>query len=522
MTHIDRWLVGLLSALLALTPVAAQDQCGTVGSIGFPVDPAQFRIAQDFGAPSMRHQGRYHTGEDWYGGRGTSEGQPVRAIAAGRVTYAEPSGWGRDRGVVIIQHTLPGKTTVYSLYGHLQPTAAYPFPARYTCVAAGDILGAIADIRPAPHVHFEVRTFGPDVPGPGYTWDTPTALGWRYPSAFVLNWQTWLGPAHRWHADLGDEDAPSAPPLALSDHSLLYLEPNRLRRLTPDGRVLWRLNLTSPAVGLSWLQESPLLTYADGRMQFVNADGSLGQSWETGAALQGAPINAGELLLFHTPDNTLAAFGPDRRTPIWQLPAVPPIARALAAPGIIGLITRDHQMLTVAPTGKLLHRAQLREAASLLAAPDGGLLAYTRSGLWRINQEGRWALALENTLPGGAASALAVSPDGKWYLLSLGAPPTLYAYSREGQAMWQVALPNVTGNVNLAAYDNVLLLTSSYGHIIVIQAATGAVCNQARVYGGRRAEVWHSLGDDGALRVAVAGQVLGLNWTKFLGACTAG
>ncbi|MBC7810580.1 MAG: hypothetical protein H7175_05505, partial [Burkholderiales bacterium] len=85
------------------TKLGAQEQCGFAQSIDFPIDTNLFRIAQDFGSPSPRHQGRYHTGEDWYGIRGESFGQPVRAIAAGRVTYSAVNGWGRDGGVVIIE-----------------------------------------------------------------------------------------------------------------------------------------------------------------------------------------------------------------------------------------------------------------------------------------------------------------------------------------------------------------------------------------------------------------------------------
>ena len=78
------------------------------------------------------------------------------------------------------------------------------------------------------------------------------------------------------------------PLLELEDHSLLYLDANRLGRVTPDGRSLWRINLERPGVAISQFRGRPLLTYADGRMQRVNIDGTFGESWETGAAL--APV----------------------------------------------------------------------------------------------------------------------------------------------------------------------------------------------------------------------------------------
>src|SRR5688572_25737650 len=95
----------LLCIFLFAVPSAAQADCGIVDELSFPVNTTAYTLAQDFAVASSRHQGMYHTGEDWYGGRGTSFGQPVSAIAKGRVTYSYATGWGRDAGVVIIEHT---------------------------------------------------------------------------------------------------------------------------------------------------------------------------------------------------------------------------------------------------------------------------------------------------------------------------------------------------------------------------------------------------------------------------------
>ena len=95
------WLLLGFTLLLILNspPVLrAQADCGRVDQIVFPVDQSRFTLVQAFGAPSVRHQGRFHTGEDWYGGRGTTEGLPVVAAANGRVTYSYDLGWGRDGG----------------------------------------------------------------------------------------------------------------------------------------------------------------------------------------------------------------------------------------------------------------------------------------------------------------------------------------------------------------------------------------------------------------------------------------
>ncbi|MDP0995321.1 peptidoglycan DD-metalloendopeptidase family protein, partial [Klebsiella pneumoniae] len=89
--------------------------------------------------------------EDWYGGPDYVTGSPVRAAARGRVTYSYPLGWGRDGGVVILQHTFPDGTTAYSQYGHIIESDTVKCPRRQDCVSAGDIIGVIADARPAPH-----------------------------------------------------------------------------------------------------------------------------------------------------------------------------------------------------------------------------------------------------------------------------------------------------------------------------------------------------------------------------------
>jgi murein DD-endopeptidase MepM/ murein hydrolase activator NlpD len=151
----------------------AQVDCGTAETLDYPVDMADYRLVQGFSVPSPRHQGRYHTGEDYAIPGGSSLGQPVRAIGRGVVTYSYTLGWGRDAGGVVLRHTLPDGTRIYSQYGHMAETADIQFPLIGQCVEQGDIVGVIADVRPAPHVHLEVRLAMPDSLGPGYSWVLP-------------------------------------------------------------------------------------------------------------------------------------------------------------------------------------------------------------------------------------------------------------------------------------------------------------------------------------------------------------
>lgn len=506
-----------MGCFVVLVPLTrAQNQCAIADAITFPVDTSVFKLVQDFGAPSPRHQGRYHTGEDWYGGRGVSLGQPVHAIANGRVTYSSPGGWGRDKGVVIIEHTFPDGTVAYSQYGHMEANAAANFPPQYACVSIGEVIGAVGNVRPAPHVHFEIRESDGSSPGPGYDWENPESDGFRRPSKFVLNWQTWLQPAFLWRLDLADESGPAAPPLRLPDYSLIYLDANRLGRVTPDGRSLWRINLEKPAVGVTDVDGDIVLAYGDGTMQTVNLDGSLSERWETGVYLDSAPINAGDVLLFHTPDNSLMVFAPDMRAPLWRLEDVPPLVRAQAAGSIIGLITKTNELLTISAQGQLRDRAQLRDLGSMAATPDGTLMAYTLGGLWTIDNQGVWAATMEFAPLSTRAGSMAVGTDGGLYLFN---GRTLNAYSPDHNGRWLADLPGVSGLTELREYGDALLLTSNHGNIIAVQKSTGAVCGLAQIYGNNRSGLWHHLGEDGTLRIFIADQILGLDWEEFLGGC---
>jgi len=515
-----RWLFCSALLLIAFTPAlslpaqAQTTQCGLATSITFPIDTNQFQIVQDFGAPSPRYQGRYHTGEDWYGGRESSYGTQVHAVANGQVTFSSPNGWGRDGGVIIIAHKFPDGTTAYSMYGHVTDATGIQFPAPFTCVKMGDVIAAVGAPRPAPHLHFEIRTNQPDIPGPGYTDQDPVDLGWRRPSKFVDNWQAWFLKSALWHADIADETGPIAPPVELPDHSLLTLDAQRVLRVSSDGRVLWRVNLPEPAVGLIGQSSGILIAFASGKMQMITADSALGESWQATSAFDSPPMLAGTLAIFHAPNNGLVALSADGRATVWQLSGVAPILRWASNGKTLGLMTADNSMLSISLDGKLINRALLREPGSL-ALNNGALLAYTRGGFWTVADDGTWALTFPDAPPGGRVSAAA--ENAQQLFLFDGA--TLHAYDSAHTQQWATPLPGVEGNVTLSIYDKVVLLTSNHGDIIAVQASSGGVCNTTRIYGSNRSREWHSLDDDGVLRVYVADQIIGLNWNKFLMAC---
>jgi murein DD-endopeptidase MepM/ murein hydrolase activator NlpD len=510
----------LMTALLSLgmLPAQAQGDCGIVRSINFPVSPEQFHIMQDFGAPSVRYQGRYHTGEDYYGGRGTSYGQPVSAIADGRVTYSAPTGWGRDGGVVIIQHTFPDNSIAYSLYGHLESSDAHPFPQKFACVKAGDIVGTVGDVRPAPHVHLEIRTNNPDTPGAGYSIEPPTEIGDLQPTKFILDWQAWLSPAHKWHLQLPNDQRPVAPPLLLNDGSMLIMTSDRIRFSSVDGRILKRLILPQFAVGLTGFQGNAVVIYADGSMQIINLDATLGEFWNTRTPLDSAPLTIGDLLVFHTPDNALVAIGADRRAVAWRIENIPPFVQASVSPNVIGLLTDDNSLITVSSQGKLLTTTPLPDAPFMTSAQDGNLLVYSQNTLSEVDASGTWTKVGEYPSGDSSRSALLTGTDGKRYFLAGGASPNLTATDFQGNTIWQLNLPDVTGQAQLIAQDKALVLLTSGGDLIAFQAATGVMCSQLHIYGDRRSRLWVDL-SGGLLRVGLADQILGLDWKAFAGNC---
>jgi murein DD-endopeptidase MepM/ murein hydrolase activator NlpD len=507
----------LLLALHSALPTRAQPQCGVVDGIGFPVDTNTFTLAQDYAAPSPRHQGRFHTGEDWYGGTGSSYGQFVSAIANGRVTFSSPNGWGGDGGVIIIEHTFPDDTIAYSMYGHVTDQTGVQFPAVYACVRQGDIIAAIGDVRPAPHLHLEIRVNNPDIPGAGYSWDYPTELGLRRPSKFILNWSAWLTDAFRWRLDLGNETGPAAPPVPLDDLSLVYLDGARVSRVSPDGRILWRVNLDKPAVGVLPNRDNAAIAYADGTIQPVARDGTVltGELWSVGFPLGSAPMQMESLTLFHSAPDTLLAFDAEARSLIWRLDDVPEIARWHFTGELIGLMTSTHELLTLSPTGALIDRAWLRGLGALASVENGDLLAYTAGGLWRVDTAGVWSPALPLVPPGNASSAVIATDIG----LVLFNGERLMHYNADGGGVWQITLPDVRGQVELFYDGAFIVLTSSGGDVAVVRASDAAVCNTAQIYGDHRSKLWRSLDDDGVLRMYVADQIIGLDWRDLLLAC---
>lgn len=121
-----------------------------------------------------------HPGEDWNGtgGGNTDRGQPVHAIAAGRVTYAAQSGrlWGN---IAVIRHVFfenHERREIHSVYVHMAGLAVRAGQD----VKRRDVIGSIGQdpdgLYPA-HLHLELRwdgslapTYWPSANGKDQAW----------------------------------------------------------------------------------------------------------------------------------------------------------------------------------------------------------------------------------------------------------------------------------------------------------------------------------------------------------------
>ena len=125
-----------------------------------------------------------HLGDDLngIGGENSDLGDPIYAIADGRVLLAREGGpgWGN---IVILLHAYLDKGErkyVQSYYGHVQEMLVHPGET----VKRGQQIATVgtADGRYFAHLHFEMREFLTPFIGPGYREDTH---GWLDPTKFI-------------------------------------------------------------------------------------------------------------------------------------------------------------------------------------------------------------------------------------------------------------------------------------------------------------------------------------------------
>jgi murein DD-endopeptidase MepM/ murein hydrolase activator NlpD len=153
-----------------------------------------------------------HLGDDLngIGGENSDRGDPVFAVADGRVLAAQQGGpgWGN---VIIVLHAIEENGTrryVESDYAHVETMLVHEGQD----VHRGEQIATIgtAGGRYLAHLHFEMREFVTPFVGPGYRQDT---RGWINPSEFIR--------AHRGapEDDVGRTAAGSADPARIETES---------------------------------------------------------------------------------------------------------------------------------------------------------------------------------------------------------------------------------------------------------------------------------------------------------------
>jgi murein DD-endopeptidase MepM/ murein hydrolase activator NlpD len=239
-------------------------RCGIVDLLDFPLDPPDALNVRYGGRGFGRFRSRYdlyHAGEDWQLVRGRANlGVPVYAIGHGRVTYAQPNGWGTDQGVIIIRHTFADGSTVLSFYGHMDPDSVTLHAG--DCVVRGQKIAQIGQPRTPPHLHFEIRTHMPDEPGPGYWPVDPTEVGWLPPSQFIWNNRMASMPGVVWTRPFTAEGVQNID--LVNGDTLIALEDDQLIGLNvADGRLHWRHAITQTVASVIVGAGQSLLYMAD-------------------------------------------------------------------------------------------------------------------------------------------------------------------------------------------------------------------------------------------------------------------
>jgi len=216
--------------------------CGFVDTFDFPLDPPDGEDARGgfgFGDFNSRYD-KYHAGEDWGFQRQNNLGKPVYSIGHGQVTYAAPSGWGLDKGTIVIRHVFPWGGYILSFYGHLAPASVRVRTGE--CVERGDKIGEIGNPRTSPHLHFETRLHLPSSTGHGYWSVDPRLAGWLPPSQTILETRMRASPGVQWVMPNKEELTLN---LGIHGDSHLILYGEEMLAVDPlDGDIRWRQTIS--------------------------------------------------------------------------------------------------------------------------------------------------------------------------------------------------------------------------------------------------------------------------------------
>ena len=512
----------------ALQTTLAQESlaCGVVDDIGYPFANVSrtatnaFYVRFPFG--NDRPDYGFHAGEDWFAARGGSLGEPVQAIANGLVTLSAETGWGVDKGVVIIEHALPDGSIIYSLYGHMEALNGHVFPEQGSCLERGDVVGAIGNPRSRPHLHFEIRHMWPTFTGFGYSERPPELEGWENPTAYIVNWQAWLNPAYRWHA-VTREPMTALP--ALDGSGTIYVATEGfVQTYGTDAELKYRYALDTDEVISQWsaLDFGALAFTTQGDLWGFKNDLTPGGVLSPGGQSEDF-IDAGELLLLNSSAGRLRIFNRNL-TQIGQLEDVDGVSDVAVGEQVVALASGGlaPQLLLLTPNGQLLQRASLRGSADVTPAADGGVLVRTRRALWHVSAQAEWTFVSDQFEVTPSSSALSSDGWGSIYLFSGRNDSRLTSFALDGQMRWQTSLDVlISGGPVMAVGGGCgLYLGSSDGYLTAVNTATGQIGETLQIYAGALSgeAAWLTVGGDEMVYFAVGGnQIIALDGRTLVG-----
>ncbi len=448
--------------------------CGLVDLLDFPLDPPDAAGVtyggQDFGIFRRRYD-KYHAGEDWWGvNRRTSFGTPVYSIGHGRVTYAAPSGWGRDQGVLIVRHRFNDGSTFLSFYGHLDPPSVLLNVG--DCVTRGDQVGKLGRPRSTPHLHFEIRTHMPVETGGGYWFEDPTLAGWLPPSQTIWTNRVASAPGVMWTRPLAAVGTNGVG--LLDEETVVVIEDGRLLGVDMlDGHIRWQ-HPNLEKIGNALLDEPGQVIYTASRQGLLEAY-RLPQAGEDFSELTSEPLWTTDFevigfpMLMPLPQGglVLAVWG--------QMFAVSAQGRLLwtheieTRPFHWNLI-EDQLILTTTGKDGAIWVLDESGAVEWIEGLNGRVLSggnqiwiYEDEGIYRLNQESKVAeliYALPRSFLGlGDAVAL---PDGRLLLAHRDRfDQRLLLFNVDGTVNWQRSYRDaILGQPSFFVLDNQVYLAS--------------------------------------------------------------
>ena len=466
------------------TPVPQRGApCGIVDLLDFPLGPPDgdgFAARWNFGRLSSRYNG-IHAGEDWVRTSGNSLGQPVYAIGHGMVTYAQPLGWGVDKGVVIVRHIFTDGSTFLSFYGHLDPPSVVLRPG--DCVQRGDEVGAVGQPRGRAHLHFEIRTHLPDDPGPGYWPVDPQRAGWKIPSDTIWTYRIDTSPGVQWTRSFTATGSTGFG--VLNDGTLVALDDRRLIGIEPgDGSLRWTQSI-SYTVYRSTLDAGGASFYVSDFAGVVHALDAQGQErwqvdFDSTARPELMPLPGGGVVVYAEQQWTGVSAEGQR---LWRIDR--------ASPPDKWVLNGDELIFTTDAESPVVHRLD-RSGQLIWAARIGGrpvaagdqVYVYNATGVYRLNPDAYRAdliLPLDPTVfETGDVAAL---PDGSLIVLHRGPNARrLLGLNPDGSLRWDRALAEVGRALPqlTVAGDRIYLFTID-GDVMSIDPADG---NARRAFDG--------------------------------------